>query len=86
MHAKDARIDDDRLNEVGLLACIRCNTTRRSCRAWATSTGAVLLRAHRHGYDGAVCVEVEDRAYEGAIEKRKAALIQSGRYLRQFVA
>jgi sugar phosphate isomerase/epimerase len=38
------------------------------------------------GYQGAVCVEVEDRAYEGSLENRKAALYQSCRYLRQFVA
>jgi hypothetical protein len=28
---------------------------------------------------------VEDRAYEGSIENRKAALIQSARFLRNFV-
>jgi len=37
------------------------------------------------GYDGAVCVEVEDRAFEGSLEKRKASLIQSSRYLRQYI-
>ena len=38
------------------------------------------------GYQGPVCVEVEDRAYEGALELRKASLVQSQAYLRQFVA
>ncbi|HMN26618.1 MAG TPA: TIM barrel protein [Caldilineaceae bacterium] len=38
------------------------------------------------GYDGPVCIEVEDRAYEGSLERRKAALVQSARYLRQFMA
>ncbi len=38
------------------------------------------------GYDGPVCIEVEDRAYEGSLETRQASLIQSGRYLRQFIA
>ena len=37
------------------------------------------------GYTGPVCVEVEDRAYEGSLENRKAALRQSARYLRQFM-
>jgi sugar phosphate isomerase/epimerase len=37
------------------------------------------------GYDGPICVEVEDRAYEGSLEKRKASLTQSARYLRQFI-
>jgi hypothetical protein len=36
-------------------------------------------------YDGPVCIEVEDRAYEGELEARKAALVQSARYLCQFM-
>jgi hypothetical protein len=31
-----------------------------------------------------VCIEVEDRAYEGSLEDRKRALRQSKRYLEQF--
>ena len=37
------------------------------------------------GYDGAVCVEVEDRAYEGPLENRKISLEHSSRYLRQYI-
>jgi hypothetical protein len=37
------------------------------------------------GYQGPVCVEVEDRAYEGSLENRKSALVQSHRYLSQFM-
>ena len=37
------------------------------------------------GYDGPVCVEVEDRAYEGSLALRKASLVQSQVYLSQFV-
>jgi hypothetical protein len=37
------------------------------------------------GYSGGVCIEVEDRAYEGDLELRKASLIQSGRYLKNFI-
>ena len=37
------------------------------------------------GYHGAVCIEVEDRAYEGTLEDRKRALRQSKRYLEQFM-
>jgi len=38
------------------------------------------------GYSGPVCIEVEDRAYEGSLEDRKRSLVQSGAYLRQFQA
>ena len=37
------------------------------------------------GYDGPVCIEVEDRIYESSLERRKQAVSQSGRYLRQFM-
>ena len=37
------------------------------------------------GYDGPVCIEVEDRAYEESLESRKASLVQSGRYLKNFM-
>ena len=36
-------------------------------------------------YSGPICIEVEDRAYEGSLANRQASLIQSGRYLRQFL-
>jgi sugar phosphate isomerase/epimerase len=36
-------------------------------------------------YNGPVCIEVEDRAYEASLEDRKRAVIQSGRFLRNFV-
>jgi sugar phosphate isomerase/epimerase len=38
------------------------------------------------GYQGAVCVEVEDRAFEGSLELRKTSLRQSATYLRNFLA
>ena len=37
------------------------------------------------GYSGPVCIEVEDRAYEGSLNSRKASVVQSGRYLKNFM-
>ena len=37
------------------------------------------------GYQGPVCVEVEDRAFEGSPESCKAALQQSYNFLRNYV-
>ncbi len=37
------------------------------------------------GYDGPVCVEVEDRDYEGTLEGRQAALRQSAAFVRQYI-
>jgi hypothetical protein len=32
-----------------------------------------------------VCIEVEDRAFEGSLEDRKRSLVLSRRYLEQYV-
>ena len=37
------------------------------------------------GYKGPVCVEVEDRAFEGSLEDRIRSLKVSYGYLRQFI-
>jgi DNA gyrase/topoisomerase IV subunit A len=47
--------------------------------------GMDILVLTETGYKGGVCIEVEDRAYEGDLELRKASLIQSGRYLKNFI-
>ena len=39
------------------------------------------MRLKSSGYDGPVCVEVEDRAFEGDLEHRKQALALSSQYL-----
>ena len=47
--------------------------------------GAFFAALTDAGYKGPVCVEVEDRAYEGSLEDRKRALRQSALFLRQFM-
>jgi sugar phosphate isomerase/epimerase len=83
-HAKDTRIDADRLHNVGILGL-----------GWHTAKlpglgdvdwGAVFSALTDTGYRGSVCIEVEDRAYEGSLADRKRALRQSKRFLEQFLA
>ena len=50
------------------------------------SVGAALTdNMLRAGYRGPVCVEVEDRTYEGSLASRQAALRQSAVFLRNFM-
>jgi sugar phosphate isomerase/epimerase len=83
VHAKDARVDRDRLQEVGILN-LDWHTPKLpgmgDCN-WGAFFGALSDIK----YTGPVCVEVEDRAYEGSLEDRKRSLVQSYRYLSQFV-
>jgi sugar phosphate isomerase/epimerase len=81
-HAKDTRIDRDRLYQVGIMGF-----------GWHVAKlpglgdvdwPALFAALTDVGYRGPVCIEVEDRAYEGSLEDRKRALRQSKRYLEQF--
>ena len=85
VHAKDVRLDKNRLNQVGILANPLEYHQPKLPGMGDVNWGRFFSILTDTGYDGAVCVEVEDRAYEISLERRKTALIQSQRYLRQFV-
>ena len=83
VHAKDTRIDADKLYEVGILGL-----------GWHTAKipglgdvnwSAFFSALTDTGYSGPVCIEVEDRAYKGSLDDRKRALRQSKRFLEQFM-
>ncbi len=86
VHAKDVRIDRDRLDDVGVLATPLEYHVPKLPGLGDIDWGRFFSVLGDTGYDGAVCIEVEDRAYEQNLETRKAALRQSARYLRQFVS
>jgi sugar phosphate isomerase/epimerase len=85
VHAKDARVDQDRLDEVGILATPLEYHTPKLPGLGDVDWGQFFSVLSDVGYDGPVCIEVEDRAYESSLAGRKAALIQSARFLRQFM-
>ena len=85
VHAKDVRLDRDRLDEVGILATpVEYHTPKLPGKGdidWARFF-TVLTES---GYNGAVCVEVEDRDYEQSDEMRILSLQESHTYLRTFL-
>ncbi len=84
-HAKDARIDRRRLDEVGIMATPLEFHSPKLPGLGEVDWAAYLGELGQVGYRGAVCIEVEDRAYEDSLESRKTALRQSARFLRQFL-
>jgi sugar phosphate isomerase/epimerase len=84
VHAKDARLDRERLDDVGILATPLEFHRPKLPGLGDVDWGRFFSVLTDTGYDGPVCVEVEDRAYEGSLETRQAALRQSLRYLRNF--
>lgn len=85
IHAKDARVDKHRLDEVGILATPLEFHTPKLPGLGEVDWGKFFSVLSDVGYEGAVCIEVEDRAYEKTLETRKQSLRQSARYLRQFM-
>lgn len=85
IHAKDVRLDHHRLNEVGIMAFPNEYHTPKLPGMGDVNWGQFFSTLTDAGYHGPVCVEVEDRAFEGDLNRRKESLIQSSRYLRQYV-
>jgi len=86
VHAKDARLDQRRMNDVGILGVPLSYHTPKLPGLGSVRWGPFFAALTDAGYDGPVCVEVEDRAYESSLDGRKRALRQSALYLRQFMA
>ncbi len=85
-HAKDMRVDRQRLNDVGSLELPMERSSAKipgsgdiDWRKWVDALVAV-------GYDGAVCVEVEDEDYEGPVERRREALEICHKVLRPLLS
>ena len=85
VHAKDVRLDRDRLDEVGIMAHPLEFHTPKLPGLGDVNWGHFFSVLGDTGYRGPVCVEVEDRAFEGDLAARKASLRQSAAYLRQFL-
>ena len=85
VHAKDVRLDRERLDDVGILATPLEYHSPKLPGLGEVDWGRFFSVLGDVGYRGPVCVEVEDRAYEGSLESRKLALRQSCTYLRQFI-
>lgn len=85
VHAKDVRIDRDKLNDVGIMAHPNLWHTPKLPGMGDVDWGKFFSILTDTGYQGAVCVEVEDRAYESSLEDRKASLVQSHTFLRNFL-
>lgn len=84
LHAKDVRVDLDLFDEHGPMAHPLTYHRPKLPGLGDIDWGRFFSVLTDIGYRGAVCVEVEDRAYEASLDDRKAAIAQSLRYLRNF--
>lgn len=84
VHAKDMTVDAARLNEAGIFAFPKEWHTPRIPGLGAIDWGRFMGALYGIGYDGAVCVEVEDDTFGKTLEGRKRALKVAGNVLRPY--
>jgi sugar phosphate isomerase/epimerase len=82
VHAKDAHLQRERLDDVGVLATPLEYHQPRLPGLGDVDWSAFLAALARAGYDGPVAIEVEDRRFEGSLAARQQALRQSAAHLR----
>ncbi|NLJ49800.1 MAG: TIM barrel protein [Candidatus Atribacteria bacterium] len=85
VHIKDAKIFQNKLDEVGILATplefhIPKLPGLGDINWWKFISALTDIR-----YQGCACVEVEDRSFEDSLDSRKKSLILSKQYLNQFI-
>ncbi|HKQ36825.1 MAG TPA: sugar phosphate isomerase/epimerase [Verrucomicrobiae bacterium] len=85
VHAKDARLLRDRLKEVGILATPLEYHEPKLPGLGDVKWAEFFAALHDARYNGAVCIELEDRAFEGSLEDRKRGLIQAKQFLEPFI-
>lgn len=85
IHFKDIKLYPDRLDQMGIMAYpldfMQPKIPGLGDVQWDRFVSALT----DIGYDGFACIEVEDRAFEGTEEKVRDSLIQSKRYMEQYV-
>jgi len=83
-HAKDMQVRQDRLNEVGAFAFPKEWHTPRIPGFGDIDWAKFMGMLYEVGYDGPVCVEVEDDTFGRTLEGRKASLCVSQKVLAPY--
>ncbi|MBQ9031688.1 MAG: sugar phosphate isomerase/epimerase [Parasporobacterium sp.] len=86
VHYKDIKIYKDKLQEVGIMGYPLQFMSPKLPGLGDVDWGKYVSALTDIGYDGYTCIEIEDKAYEGSVEKVKKSIIQSVGYLRNFVS
>ena len=85
IHLKDAKVYQDKLNKVGIMANPLQYHAPKLPGLGDVNWRAFFAALTDVRYRGAVCIEVEDKAFEGSEADIKTAILTSRNYLRQFL-
>lgn len=83
-HAKDMQVSQERLNEVGIFAFPKLWHTPRIPGFGDIDWAKFMATLWEVGYDGPVCIEVEDDTFGKTLDGRKASLRVSRNVLAPF--
>lgn len=84
-HCKDIKLYPDKLNDVGVMAYPLEYMSPKLPGLGDVDWGKYISALTDIGYDRFVCVEIEDKTFEGSKEKILDSIELSCRYLKQFV-
>jgi sugar phosphate isomerase/epimerase len=85
IHLKDAKLYPERLDRVGIMAHPLEYHSPKLPGLGDVNWRGFFAALTDVRYRGPVCIEVEDKAYEGSVADVHAAILTSRNYLRQFV-
>ncbi len=86
IHLKDVKVYRDKLNEVGTMAYPLDYHSPKIPGLGDVDWRSFFSALTSVKYRGPVCIEVEDKAYEGSQKDVEAAILTSRNYLKQFLA
>jgi sugar phosphate isomerase/epimerase len=84
LHAKDVQVHQEKLNEVGIFAVPKQWHTPRIPGFGEVDWAHYIGKLYALGYDGPLCIEVEDDTFGQTLEGRKRAVKVAGNVLRPF--
>jgi sugar phosphate isomerase/epimerase len=85
IHLKDVKVYRDKLNRVGIMAHPLEYHSPKLPGLGDVNWRAFFAALTDVRYRGPVCIEVEDKAYEGSLTDRQTAIRTSRNYLSQFL-
>lgn len=86
IHLKDVKVYRDKLNDVGIMAYPLEYHSPKIPGLGDVDWRGFFSALTSVRYRGPVCIEVEDKAYEGSEKDIEAAILTSRNYLKQFLA
>lgn len=85
VHIKDIKLYSDRLDQVGTMAYPLTYMSPKLPGLGDVDWGKYISALTDIGYQGYICLEIEDKAFEGSQKNILDSLILSKRYMEQFI-